>query len=274
MSANSENRFEAGVEVNPEPSAEIGHAGAHRAISDSLVKQSLLKSPHPFPGRLIAVEGIDGSGKSTQLQLLARWLRVRGYPVHFTEWNSSRLVRNAVRRGKRKNLLTPTTFSLLHAVDFADRFTYQILPPLKGGMIVLADRYVYTAFARDVARGVHPGWVRSVYNFALRPDLTIYFRVPIEVSLERLLAGRAKLKYHEAGMDVGLSAEPIESFRLFQSRVLEIYDQLTLEYGLRIIQATGEIPNQQRMIRKMVQEVLRGYDRQPANGADEQSLRQ
>ncbi|MBF6569531.1 MAG: thymidylate kinase [Candidatus Binataceae bacterium] len=272
MSSNNENGFETGVGVNSDPAAEIGHAGAHRAISDSLAKQSLLKSPHPFPGRLIAVEGIDGSGKSTQLQLLARWLRARGYPVHFTEWNSSRLVRNAMRRGKRKNLLTPTTFSLLHAVDFADRFTYQILPPLKGGMIVLADRYVYTAFARDVARGVHPGWVRSVYNFALRPDLTIYFRVPIEVSLERLLAGRAKLKYHEAGMDVGLSVEPVESFRLFQSRVLEIYDELTLEYGLRIIQATGEIPNQQRVIRKMVQEVLRGYDRQPASGDDEQSL--
>ncbi|MGH8013706.1 MAG: dTMP kinase, partial [Candidatus Binataceae bacterium] len=165
--------------------------------------KSRLSTPHPYPGRLIAVEGIDGSGKSTQLMLLDRWLRTRGYPVHFTEWNSSRLVRRAMRRGKKKNLLTPTTFSLLHAVDFADRMTYQILPPLKAGMIVLADRYVYTAFARDVARGVHPEYVRAVYNFALRPDLTLYFRVPIEISLERLLAGRAKLKYHEAGMDVG-----------------------------------------------------------------------
>jgi hypothetical protein len=100
---------------------------------------------------LICVEGIDGSGKSTQLLLLERWLRSRGYPVHFTEWNSSRLVRRSMQRGKKKNLLTPTTFSLLHAVDFADRLTYQILPPLKAGMIVLADRYVYTAFARDVA---------------------------------------------------------------------------------------------------------------------------
>jgi dTMP kinase len=248
--------------------------GAHSSIAESRAQQSLLNFPHPYPGRLIAVEGIDGSGKSTQLQLVARWLRARGYPVYFTEWNSSRLVRNAMRRGKRKNLLTPTTFSLLHAVDFADRFTYQILPPLKGGMIVLADRYVYTAFARDVARGVHPGWVRSVYNFAPRPDLTLYFRVPIEVSLERLLAGRAKLKYHEAGMDVGLSGEPIESFRLFQGRVLEIYDQLASEYGLRAIDATGEIPAQQRLFRKMVQEVLRDYPRPRASGEHEQSLRE
>jgi dTMP kinase len=221
---------------------------------------SLLLNPHPYPGRLIAVEGIDGSGKSTQLMLLERWLRARGYPVLFTEWNSSRLVRRSMSRGKKKNLLTPTTFSLLHAVDFADRLTYQILPPLKAGMVVLADRYVYTAFARDVARGVDPDWVRSVYSFALRPDLTLYFRVPIEVSLERLLAGRAKLKYHEAGMDVGLSADPVESFRLFQSRVLQIYDTLTGEYGLRMIDATGEIPAQQREFRRMVQETLRSYD--------------
>jgi dTMP kinase len=222
----------------------------------------LLNHPHPYPGRLIAVEGIDGSGKSTQLLLLERWLRTRGYPVHFTEWNSSRLVRRSMSRGKKKNLLTPTTFSLLHAVDFADRLTYQILPPLKAGMIVLADRYAYTAFARDVARGVHPEWVRQVYSFALRPDLTLYFRVPIEISLERLLAGRAKLKYHEAGMDVTHAADPVESFRRFQSRVLAIYDQLGAEFGLRPIDATGEIPAQQRLVRKMVQEILLDYDRQ------------
>ena len=220
---------------------------------------SLLKRAHPYPGRLIAVEGIDGSGKSTQLRLLERWLRARGYPVHFTEWNSSRLVRRSMRRGKRKNLLTPTTFSLLHAVDFADRFTYQILPPLKAGMVVLADRYVHTAFARDVARGVHPDWVRGVYSLAPRPDLTVYFQVPIEVSLERLLAGRAKLKYHEAGMDLGLAGDPVESFRLFQSRVLALYEELVKEFGLRVIDATRDIAAQQKTFRRMAGEVLRGY---------------
>src|SRR5208282_3314265 len=233
-----------------------GHVDASTAKPPA---KGLLASPHPYPGRLICVEGIDGSGKSTQLLLLERWLRARGYPVHFTEWNSSRLVRRSMQRGKKKNLLTPTTFSLLHAVDFADRLTYQILPPLKAGMIVLADRYVYTAFARDVARGVHPEWVRQVYAFAPRPDLTLYFRVPIEVSLERLLAGRATLKYHEAGMDVGLSSDPVESFRLFQSRVLEIYGALAEEFGLNTIEATGDIPAQQRIVRRMVQEVLRDY---------------
>jgi len=236
--------------------------GAGRTVNGH--RRTLLSSPHPYPGRLIAVEGIDGSGKSTQVKLLERWLRARGYPVHFTEWNSSRLVRNSMRRGKRRNLLTPSTFSLLHAVDFADRFIYQILPPLRAGMIVLADRYVYTAFARDVARGVHPDWVRGVYRFAPRPDLTFFFRVPIDISLERLLAGRAKLKYYEAGMDLGLSTDLAESFRLFQGRVLEIYDQLAQEFDLRVIDASHDIDGQQKVVRRMTGEILREYDRQRA----------
>src|SRR5438093_9918309 len=230
-------------------------------------RPSALAEPHPYPGRLITVEGIDGSGKSTQLLLLDRWLTARGVPVRFTEWNSSRLVRRAMKRGKRKDLLTPTTFSLLHAVDFADRLTYQIVPPLKAGMIVLADRYVYTAFGRDVARGVHPAWVRALYSFAPRPDLALYFRVPIEISLERLLAGRAKLKYHEAGMDVGLSLDPVESFRMFQSRVLEIYDHLAEEFGLRVVDATADIPAQQKIVRRLVRDTLRRYEGKRATGS-------
>jgi dTMP kinase len=229
--------------------------------------RSLLTQPHPYPGRLITVEGIDGSGKSTQLLLLDRWLAARGYRVHFTEWNSSPLVRRSMKRGKKKDLLTPTTFSLLHAVDFADRLTYQILPPLKAGMIVLADRYVYTAFGRDVARGVHPEWVRALYSFAPRPDLALYFRVPIDVSLERLLAGRMKLKYHEAGMDLGLANDPVESFRLFQLRVLDLYDRLTEEFGLRVIDAAGDIPTQQKLVRRLVQQILRGYQGPRSVGA-------
>lgn len=256
---------------SPSPKRSDAGATSTDADSDKSVAaddrpKGFLYHPHPYPGRLIAVEGIDGSGKSTQLVLLDRWLRTRGRPVHFTEWNSSRLVRRSMSRGKKKNLLTPTTFSLLHAVDFADRLTYQILPPLKAGMIVLADRYVYTAFARDVARGVDSEWVRRVYSFAPRPDLTLYFRVPIDISLERLLAGRAKLKYHEAGMDVTHAVDPAESFRRFQSRVLAIYDQLGQEFDLKPIDATREIPAQQRLVRKMVHEILIAYDRQRVRG--------
>jgi dTMP kinase len=219
----------------------------------------MLTLPHPYPGKLIIFEGIDGSGKSTQLALINRWLVSLGYKVFFTEWNSSILVRRSMKRGKKKDLLTPTTFSLLHAVDFADRLTYKIVPPLKAGMIVLADRYVYTAFARDGARGVHPDWVRAVYSFAPKPDLALYFRVPIEVALDRLLSGRAKLKYHEAGMDLGLSRDPAESFRLFQSRVLDLYDGLVKDFDLRVVDATGAINSQQQLVRRLVRKVLRDY---------------
>jgi dTMP kinase len=211
-----------------------------------------LTTPHEYPGRLIVVEGIDGSGKTTQLGLLAKWLEAEGHKVSVTEWNSSALVKAATKAGKKKNALTPMTFSLLHATDFADRLLYKIVPPLKAGMIVLADRYAYTAFARDAARGVHPQWVRGLYSFAVRPDLTMYFRVPIDVSIDRLLARRVKLKFYEAGMDLGLSSQPTESFRLFQSRVLEAYDALVDEYGLRVIDATGSITDQQHVVRKLV----------------------
>jgi dTMP kinase len=211
-----------------------------------------LTTPHQYPGRLIVVEGIDGSGKTTQLGLVAKWLASAGRPVLVTEWNSSTLVKAATKAGKKKNLLTPTTFSLLHATDFADRLLYKIIPPLKAGMIVLADRYAYTAFARDAARGVDRQWVRDLYEFAVKPDLALYFRVPIETSLDRLLARRVKLKFYEAGMDMGWSADVNESFRLFQGKVLDEYDHMVDEFGLRVIDATGGIPQQQRRVRKIV----------------------
>ncbi len=166
-----------------------------------------LTTPHEYPGKLFVVEGIDGSGKTTQLALLAKWLSAAGHPVFMTEWNSSALVKAATKTGKKKNSLTPMTFSLLHATDFADRLLYNIIPPLKAGMIVLADRYTYTAFARDAARGVDRRWVRELYSFAVKPDLAVYFRVPIEVSVDRLLARRVKLKFYEAGMDMGWSTQ-------------------------------------------------------------------
>lgn len=214
--------------------------------------QNTLSVPHQYPGKLCVVEGIDGSGKTTQLGLLEKWLSAAGRPVVVTEWNSSTLVKAATKAGKKKNLLTPTTFSLLHATDFADRLLYKIIPPLKAGLVVLADRYAYTAFARDVARGVDRQWVRDLYGFAVRPDLALYFRVPIEVSLDRLLARRVKLKYYEAGMDLGLSHTVEESFRLFQGRVLDEYDRLVDEFGLQVVDATASIAEQQRVVRRLV----------------------
>ena len=215
-----------------------------------------LTSRHGYPGKLFVVEGIDGSGKTTQLALLEKWLSAAGHSVVLTEWNSSALVKAATKTGKKKNALTPMTFSLLHATDFADRLLYKIIPPLKAGMIVLADRYAYTAFARDVARGVDRQWVRDLYSFAVQPNLSVYFRVSIDVSLDRLLARRVKLKFYEAGMDLGWSSNATESFRLFQSRVLDEYDRIVDEHQLAVIDAAASITEQQRQLRRLVSEKL------------------
>ncbi len=226
-----------------------------------------LDRPHPFPGKLIVVEGIDGSGKSTQLQLAQRWLASAGYQVFLTEWNSADLVRAVTKRGKKKMVLTPTTFSLVHATDFAHRLVHNIVPPLKAGMIVLADRYVFTAFGRDVARGCDPGWVRKVYGFAVRPDIAFYFNVSLEVALNRIVSSRAQLKTYEAGMDLGLSTDPMESFRIFQSRILEEYRKVVDEYGLTVIDANGPIDTQQALMRDTIDKVLAGAEQrrmQPA----------
>lgn len=222
---------------------------------------------HPYPGKLIIVEGIDGSGKSTQIKLLKSWLESKGYPVFMTEWNSSDLVKQTTKEGKKKKSLTPTTFSLLHATDFADRLVFQILPPLKAGMIVLADRYMYTAFARDVTRGVSASWIRKVYHFAMKPNLAFYFKVPLQVAIERILSGRPKLKYYEAGMDMNLSQSTEESFKIFQGMILKEYDRIVDEFGLNVIDATMEIEEQQTKVRQMVADELQGFTTQRRNYA-------
>jgi dTMP kinase len=153
-------------------------------------------------GKLIAVEGLDGSGKSTQIHLLHQWLLGLGCKVFFSEWNSSVIVKDATRKGKRKHLLTPTTFSLIHATDFADRYERQILPMLRAGYIVLCDRYIYTSFARDGVRGCNPGWLRRLYGFAKNPDVTLYFKLPLKTALGRILEGRMKLQYFEASLSI------------------------------------------------------------------------
>ena len=214
-----------------------------------------LSKKHELPGVLIVVEGVDGSGKSTQLSLLKDWLVSTVEDVIFTEWNSSRIISDTTKKGKKKNLLTPRTFSLLHAVDFADRLEQVIVPALKAGFIVLADRYVYTAFARDVARGVDPDWVRNMYGFAIHPDLAFSFHVPVEVSLARICSNRAP-KFYEAGMDLNLSKDPYESYKIFQSRVINEYDNMAEEYGLIKIDGKDTIHNQQIIMRDIVKKVL------------------
>jgi dTMP kinase len=205
-----------------------------------------------FSGRLIAVEGLDGSGKSTQIYLLKRWLDLQGLKVFFSPWNSSELVKNATSKGKKQELLTPTTFSLIHATDFADRYERQLVPLLRAGYLVLCDRYIFTAYARDTVRGCPPEWVRGLYRFAALPDLTFFFKAQLEVSLQRILDGRPTLKYFEAGMDLHLSPDPYESFRIFQGRVLEQYLAMSTEFKFLGIDANEAIEAQQAVVRDLI----------------------
>lgn len=205
-----------------------------------------------FPGRLVAVEGLDGSGKSTQIHLLMRWLQQQGLKVFFSEWNSSVLVKNATKRGKKQSLLTPTTFSLIHATDFTDRYERQFLPLLRAGYLVLCDRYVFTAFARDVVRGCPQEWVRGIYNFAAMPDITFFLKARLEVIVERTLASVEELKYFEAGMDLKLSKDPEDSFRIFQGRMLEQYLGMSSEFGFHTVDAALPVEAQQTVLRDVL----------------------
>ena len=211
------------------------------------------------PGKLIVVEGIDGSGKSTQIDLLFKWLQTQRRAVYFSEWNSSILVKSTTKRAKKRKLFTPTTFSLLQCTDFADRWENRILPMLKAGVIVLADRYAFTAFARDVARGVDPEWARNLYDFAMQPDISLYFRIPLGVAVERITTARVKIKYYEAGMDLNLSESRVESFRLFQKRILNEYDNMIDEFNLTAIDGNLTVQKQQRLVREIVQRELEGW---------------
>lgn len=213
-----------------------------------------------YQGKLIVVEGIDGSGKSTQIDLLHKWLEAQGKSVYFSEWNSSELVKSTTRLAKTEKLFTPTTFSLLQCTDFADRWENLILPMLKAGVIVLADRFAFTAFARDVARGVDPQWVRNLYSFALQPDVAMYFRVPLDVAVDRITSSRAKIKYYEAGMDLGLSDNRITSFRLFQQRIIDEYDKMVDEFGFTVVDGTLPIQTEQKLVRQIIRKAMQNWD--------------
>lgn len=210
---------------------------------------------HKYKGVLICVEGIDGSGKSTQIELLNSWLVSSNIDTILTQWNSSELISNTTKKAKKKNLLSGRTFSLLHAVDFADRLERTIKPALKAGFVVLADRYVYTAFARDAAREVDPKWVRNMYSFAIKPDLTFYFDVSPKDSLNRICANRQP-KFYEAGMDMKLSNNPYKSYLIFQNRIVEQYNKMVDEFGLVRIDAMNSIHDKQKFIREEVTKLL------------------
>jgi dTMP kinase len=205
-------------------------------------------------GSLIAFEGIDGSGKSSQAVLLRDWLSEKR-DTFLTEWNSSEWIHGIIKEAKKKNILTPITFSLIHATDFADRYEKYILPMLKTGFIVIADRYVYTAYARDSVRGVDINWVKKLYSFARKPDITFYIRVTPEIALGRIKKSRRQIKPTEAGSDVFPGLTPEDGFIKYQSAVLEVYDKIAEENKFFIIDGTLSPREIQQIIRKKVMEI-------------------
>lgn len=200
-------------------------------------------------GILIALEGLDGSGKSTQAHLLVRWLEALQLPVHHTEWNSSPLVKDATKAGKLSKRLVPITFHLIHAADFADRYERQIEPMLAVGGIVVCDRYKFTAMARDGARGLDLDQIERVYSFAREPDLALFFDAPPQVTLDRILRGRPELKYYEAGLDMGWTYDPYESFRILQGKMYEIYSKVADAGRLVRVPAIRSVSEVQQLVR-------------------------
>lgn len=211
----------------------------------------------PYPGRLIVIEGIDGAGKSTQAGLLCAWLEDQGYSVVYSRWNSAAPVRGITKRAKRDRLFTPLSFSLVHAADLASRLHAHILPALHAGAVVVADRYCPTAFARDAARGVEKLWLRRLYTFAPRPDLTLLLRLPAAEAAARILATGRPVKFYAAGGDLGLSSDRSRSLQLFLDRLAGEYDRLAESDGLVAVDALEPVPVVQRRVRELAAPLLR-----------------
>jgi dTMP kinase len=197
----------------------------------------------PLPGHLIVIEGTDGVGRSTQIELLRGWLELEGYAVSNTGWTRSPLLSETITDAKAGHQLTPLTFSLLYAADFADRLEHEILPALQAGFIVIADRYMYTAFARNAVMGADPDWTHEVFGMALVPDLVLYLEIDVDTLVPRVVRGKG-MDYWESGMHLALSSDIFDSFRNYQQRLIAEYDRLAREFGFITIDArrpSGEI---------------------------------
>ena len=193
-----------------------------------------------MPGKLIVVEGTDGVGRSTQIDILSRWLEENGHAVSNTGLSRSPLTQPGLDAAKEGHTLGRTTFSLFYATDFADRLENQIIPALKAGFYVLSDRYFYSTCARDIVRGADPAWVRGVYGFALVPDLVLYLKVDMERLIQRVVNGRG-FNYWEAGVDMGLADNLYDSFSIYQSRLLAQFDRMAPEYGFVTVDANRSV---------------------------------
>ena len=206
-------------------------------------------------GYLIVIEGSDGVGRTTQISLLKSWLQVRGFGVLETGWTRSTLVGPTIDLAKAGHAMNILTFNLLYASDFADRVEHEIIPALRSGFVVLADRYFYTALARAVVRGADLEWVRGLYGFAVEPDMVLYLKVGVKALLSRVIMSGG-LDYWEAGMDQNPRCDPYDSFCRYQSRLLREFNRLSREFGFTEVSATRSVGEIQQDLRKHVAELL------------------
>jgi dTMP kinase len=212
-----------------------------------------------YPGKIIAVEGTDGVGRSTQIRLLREWLEVQGYGVVETGWTRSQLMQPTIDLAKSSNTLNKLTFVLLYATDFADRLEKEIIPALKAGFIVLSDRYIYTALARAGVRGVDRTWMRSLYGFAIAPHLVFYLKIDEKTLIRRVLQSRG-MDYWESGMDLKLGDDIYESFRAYQRALLREYASMADEFSFRMLDARRKIDVIQEELRRQIAAFLAEND--------------
>ena len=204
-----------------------------------------------YPGKIIAIEGTDGVGRSTQIRLLREWLEVQGYGVIETGWTRSELMQPTIELAKSSNTLNKLTFVLLYATDFADRLEKEIIPALKAGFIVLSDRYIFTALARARVRGVDRGWVRSLFGFAIAPHLVFYLKIDEKTLIRRVLQARG-MDYWESGMDMKIGDDIYESFRTYQRSLLREYASMADEFGFRVLDARRKVDVIQDELRRQI----------------------
>ncbi len=209
-------------------------------------------------GKLIVVEGADGSGRSTQIATLVEWLEGCGHATVQVGLKRSTLVSEELDRAQEGNILSRTTLSLFYATDFADQLENIILPALKAGFIVLADRYIYTLMARDLVRGMDEAWLKNIYGVALEPDAVFYLNVAPEELVQRNVAKNAALDYWESGMDIGLSRDMFDSFMQYQTAMAKTFRHLQTTYGFTIVDGMRSAEAVNAELRKKIDAVLAG----------------
>ena len=222
-------------------------------------------NPNDLKGKLIAIEGTDGVGRSTHIEMLQEWLEVQGYGVITTGWTRSNLMSKTIEMAKAGNILDRWSLSLLYATDFADRLEHQIIPALRSGFVVLADRYIYTAFARDYVRSADRRWIRDVFGFSLIPDLVCYLRIDVETLALRVIETTG-MNYWESGMDLRLGTDLYDSFKKYQSLLIEEFDKMAVEFRFNVVDARKSPEEIQAELRGYILPVLQNH--KPAAGPE------